>query len=1217
MGGIGKTTLAIALHAKLFSQFEGHCFLGNVRVQAEKHGLNALRRTLFSELFPGENLHVHVPKVESHFITRRLKRKKVFLILDDVASSEQLEDLIGDFNCFGPESRVIVTTRDKHIFSHVDEIYEVKELNHHDSLQLFCLNAFREKHPKNGFEELSESVLAYCKGNPLALKILGACLRSRSEQAWNSELRKLQKIPNVKIHNVLKLSFDDLDHTEQDIFLDIACFLKGEYKDHVISLLEACNLFPAIGIEVLEDKCLITISPTRTIEMHDLIQEMGWNIVQQESIEDPGRRSRLWDPEEVYDVLKYNRGTEAVEGIILDLSKIEDLHLSFNSFRKMSNIRFLKFYFGGEWSGRCKIYLPMNGLETLSDKLRYLQWHGYCLESLPSTFSAKFLVELAMPYSNLQKLWDGVQNLVNLKDINLGFCENLVEVPDLSMATNLKVLALPQCKSLRQVHPSILSLPELQVLDLEGCTEIESLQTDVHLKSLQNLRLSNCSSLKDFSVSSVELERLWLDGTHIQELPSSIWNCAKLGLISVRGCNNLDSFGDKLSHDSRMASLNNLILSGCKQLNASNLHFMIDGLRSLTFLELENSCNLRTLPESIGSLSSLQHLKLSGSNVESLPASIKNLLMLRSLYLDNCMKLVSLPELPLSPWSLSAANCTSLLTNFTQLNIPFQLEQGLEQLPESLFIPGDHVPDRFSFHAQGASVTIPHLPHVGLCGFICCLVLSRSHPNGKYEFVKCSIYKNSKSIDSELTSLGCESLSLDHVFLWFVDITEGGDDSMLRRIQKGEPCDPCNISFEFFLEDKDGEWTMEGIKGCGVYPIYASEHGYYSKQKGLELKFGYSSRDIVELEPNSSNDIDELKDKGSNHDNEDNQTKKLQEVMHQTSTKGVQHVKMESNDNSSCHHFIASTSGGIKTEPQSFKEEDCYIMSTPENQIIPFDTLSASNIDSNHTAEVSEEKDLTSNQVEKCSQPIMFEKVHAVVENDNLHLELDWDLIAELNSMLCDSYKSFPMPTLSTSVSGSNVAAILEKLETLLVTSLETISCDDEVKQQFHQVLDQLVQFEDQFPVQLRPVINKLKVFIEGVDVRYVAAQKTIQNYDQLLQSRSLLSKHLESAKARQYHINSKVSEGKIQFEKINSEIVELEQKLRILVETRDKLKRDLDNCDVANNKLKTKAAQWLPKCKSVTTALKESEASYKVALTNKKKTEDEWADLKKTFVAK
>lgn len=92
----------------------------------------------------------------------------------------------------------------------------------------------------------------------------------------------------------------------------------------------------------------------------------------------------------------------------MDLSKIEDLHLSFDSFTKMTNVRFLKFYYG-KWSSKGKIYLPKNGLKSLSDKLRHLQWHGYCLESLPSTFSAKFLVELVMPYSNLQKLWDGVQ----------------------------------------------------------------------------------------------------------------------------------------------------------------------------------------------------------------------------------------------------------------------------------------------------------------------------------------------------------------------------------------------------------------------------------------------------------------------------------------------------------------------------------------------------------------------------------------------------------------------------------------------------------------------------------------------------------------------------------------------------------------------------------------------------------------------------------------
>ncbi|RDX89025.1 hypothetical protein CR513_29300, partial [Mucuna pruriens] len=263
------------------------------------------------------------------------------------------------------------------------------------------------------------------------------------------------------------------------------------------------------------------------------------------------------------------------------------------------------------------------------------------------------------------------------------------------------------------------------------------------------------------------------------------------------------------------------------------------------------------------------------------------------------------------------------------------------------------------------------------------------------------------------------------------------------------------------------------------------------------------------------------------------------------------------------------------------------------------------------------EKDLGDNQVDKFSELVMLERFQTLVEIDNLLLEPELDPIAELDSILSESYNMSPMSTHSAFVSeievqGLNVTAILEKLETLLETSLETISSDDEVKQQFHQVLDQLVQFEDQVPLRLHAVIYKLKSFIDDVDIRYMTAQKTIQDYDQLLQSMSLLSKHLESAKARQDQINSEVSQDKTQFIKINSEIVELEHKLRALVVTRDKLKRALDYCDVENNKLKTQ----VPECKTITTALKESETSYKMALTNKKRVENEWTDLKKTFVA-
>ncbi|XP_024634734.1 disease resistance protein RPV1 [Medicago truncatula] len=923
MGGIGKTTLAIALHAKLFSQFEGHCFLANVREQTEKNSIDFLRNKLFSELLEEENLHVDVPKVEYRHVNNRLRRKKVLIVLDNVANSEQLDDLISDsdYECLGPGSRVIVTTRDKHITSNVDEIYEVKELNKHNSLQLFCLTVFKEKHPKSGYEELSESVIAYCKGNPLALKVLGARLRSRSKEAWKNELEKLQKIPEMKIQNVLKLSYDDLDSDEQNIFLDIACFVKGESKDRVTSFLKACNFFPGIRIDDLVEKSLVTISNKGTIQMHDLIQEMGWNIVHQESPKDPGSRSRLWDPKEVYD------GTESVEGITLDVSKIEDLHLSSNSFSKMSEMRFLKFYYG-KYNGTSNIYLP-EGLDSLSDKLRYLEWHRYCLKSLPLKFDANLLVELCMPYSNLQKLWDGVQNLVNLKEIDLRFCKELVEVPDLSMAKNLEGLSLSQCKNLREIHPSILSLDKLQDLELEGCKKITSLQTDNHLESLQSITLSNCSSLREFSVTSNNLKNLWLDGTSIEELPSSIWCCQKLKMIDLHNCDNLLGFGDNIENYIEIGSLNTLVLSGCKQLNASNLYFNIKAWQStLTSLNLENCCNLKALPDNIGLLSSLQRLRLSGSNVESLTPNIKNLNNLKELRLDYCKKLVSVSvsDFPPSLRLFSAINCISLVTDLTTLDIPFEHRSKPQPYPQSVFFPGTHVPKRFSFcseenHPQCSTseVTVGHLPESGLYGFVLCLVLSKS--NDKYGAIQCNIYQNSKYIGGKATSLGNLHLVRDHVFLWYLDIRGGATHISLHgQIQKRGGWDnPYNMSFQFSLENEEGEWSTERIKGCGVLPLYhLEESNNYDEMNELQ---------VTEI--------------GSYHVNEEDQTKKLHQV---TVATCIKDEKLDSNKTSSSHIFVVPTAtniNGCTRKPQCLEEEECYASSVKKLNACYTNTSSA------------------------------------------------------------------------------------------------------------------------------------------------------------------------------------------------------------------------------------------------------------------------------------
>nr|KYP59350.1 TMV resistance protein N [Cajanus cajan] len=749
MGGIGKTTLATALYDKLFDEFEGHCFLTNVGENS--HKLIALREELFSKLLQKKDRDFTPLDIS------RLRCKKVLIVLDDVTTLEQFEKLIKEYDFLGPGSRVIVTTRDKHIFGPNDKIYSVQDLNFPHSLQLFCLTVFDEKVPKDEYEELSRRVISYCKGVPLAIKILGANLRLRSKEAWECELRKLQRIPNMEIHS----------------------------RGFVTSVLEAFDFYPESGIEVLLDKSLITISEYNEIEMHDLIWEMGWGIVQHESIKEIGRRSRLWKHEEVLYVLKYNKGTDVVEGLILDSSKLtRDLNVSFSSLAKMTNLRFLQIY--REWNFNCyyNVYLK-NDLNESFNQLRYLHWDHYNLQYLPSSFGVEQLVVLHMCYSNLKKLWNGVQNLVNLKEINLSFSKYLIEIPDLSMAQKLEKVYLSWCTSLHQLHPSILCHPKLTYLDLSYCKKIErlnihsksektkslpmfifegnlnngSLRTlnlngcsslkeisvasekmisldlsgtaihalsssmlscpkleifdlsdckfierfNLHSRSLRTLNLNGCSSLKEITVASEKMTSLNLSGTAICALSSSMLSCPKLEIFDVSDCKFIESFNlplrslrilyldgcSSLKEISVTAGeMMGIFLSGCKLIESLNLHskslkeLHLGGFSFVEEISVASekitklkfsSATIPSLSLSIGHPLSLEVLDLSGSNIESFPANIKNLSMLKELSLRGCRELVSLPELPPSLRKLCLRDCRKLMS------LP-------EELPPSLIV---------------------------------------------------------------------------------------------------------------------------------------------------------------------------------------------------------------------------------------------------------------------------------------------------------------------------------------------------------------------------------------------------------------------------------------------------------------------------------------------------------------------------------------------------
>jgi hypothetical protein len=179
-------------------------------------------------------------------------------------------------------------------------------MDRYEAHELFCLHAFQTNQPEASYLHIAEKITYYADGLPLALQIIGSNLHGRSLCQWESALEKYKKIPNKEIQEILRISYEGLDETEQDIFPDITCFFKGLNIDYVVNMLDACNLYLDSGIPRLVDKCLITVDWWDKLSMHDLLQQMGREIVQQESPKVPGKHTRLWCYEDALEVLTEN-----------------------------------------------------------------------------------------------------------------------------------------------------------------------------------------------------------------------------------------------------------------------------------------------------------------------------------------------------------------------------------------------------------------------------------------------------------------------------------------------------------------------------------------------------------------------------------------------------------------------------------------------------------------------------------------------------------------------------------------------------------------------------------------------------------------------------------------------------------------------------------------------------------------------------------------------
>ncbi|KAB2602591.1 disease resistance protein [Pyrus ussuriensis x Pyrus communis] len=364
-------------------------------------------------------------------------------------------------------------------------------------------------------------------------------------------------------------------------------------------------------------------------------------------------------------------GTEKVQAIISPWSRIGEQNLDGADFKKMYNMRLLSFSSWQWWD--CKINLKTL---FLPNSLRYLFWRQYPLKSLPPEFSLENLVELHMPNSDVTQLWDGGQNPINLKVLNLRSSLCLTALPNLLGSPNIEHMDLSGCENLVEIPESFKNLDKLTYLDLSWCKRLEYLPKMPD--NIEFLRLQG-SGIKELTSSVRSHENLFgLMKKKLKKPPSSSCKLKVSGAFSLEYCSSLEKFWElprgigelDLSHTTFkvlptssmecLLCLTKLKLTYCKNLASlppsifvPSSNYKLTNIKTLSFSYCRK---LRNFPQPTGSVeipegvicsTSLRDLNLSGTKIRSIPSIIKQASQLSCLYLIECESLRSLPELPM------------------------------------------------------------------------------------------------------------------------------------------------------------------------------------------------------------------------------------------------------------------------------------------------------------------------------------------------------------------------------------------------------------------------------------------------------------------------------------------------------------------------------------------------------------------------------------------
>jgi len=187
VSGIGKTTLARKIH-------EDHHTRNAFSIVVWVNVLSGFDDTgLLSAIVraAGGNPRAEENRVQLEaMLAAILKGKRFLLVLDDVRNNQIYENsLEAHWHLCGHGSRILITTRDESVVMRVKDahIHRVKKLSFQDCWSLLCRNAcLDESVHGNTLRNIGISIIQKCNKLPMAVKIIGAVLRTkeRTQEAW-------------------------------------------------------------------------------------------------------------------------------------------------------------------------------------------------------------------------------------------------------------------------------------------------------------------------------------------------------------------------------------------------------------------------------------------------------------------------------------------------------------------------------------------------------------------------------------------------------------------------------------------------------------------------------------------------------------------------------------------------------------------------------------------------------------------------------------------------------------------------------------------------------------------------------------------------------------------------------------------------------------------------------------------------------------------------